>query len=151
MPRWFGVVTIVCLLALSACGDGDDGSDAAPSPTGSATAESSSPSAPAPSESEPSETAPSESEPVGQVIEITFEGDSVTPNGERVEVQAGELIDLRITADAPGEIHVHSSPEQDFEYGPGRTRLQLTIERPGVVDVESHDLALVIVQLEVRP
>ena len=45
---------------------------------------------------------------------------------------------------------MHSKPEQELEYGEGTTTLPLTIDKPGVVDVESHDLEKVIVQLEVE-
>ena len=45
---------------------------------------------------------------------------------------------------------MHSSPEQEIEYGAGTTDKTLTIEQPGVVDVESHHLDQLIVQLEVR-
>ena len=86
----------------------------------------------------------------GTRIEVTFTGDTVAPSGERVEVAAGEEIELDVTADAPGEIHVHSTPEQELSYGAGSTTLTLTIDQPGVVEVESHDLDKVIVQLEVR-
>lgn len=82
-------------------------------------------------------------------IEVTFSGDSVTPNGERVEVVRGEPVTLVVKADEPGEIHVHSTPEQEFSYDAGTTELELTIDEPGVVDVESHHLEVVIVQLEV--
>ena len=95
----------------------------------------------------PGSSDPGTSEP--GVIAITFDGDTVTPNGERVEVKTGEEITLDVTADAPGEIHVHSNPEQEFEYDEGHTELTLTIDEPGVVDVESHDLEVIIVQLEV--
>jgi len=83
-------------------------------------------------------------------IAVTISGDDVTPNGERVEVVTGQVVELDVTADAPGEIHVHSDPEQEFEYDAGTTTLTLTpIDKPGVVDVESHTLDKVIVQLEV--
>ena len=53
-------------------------------------------------------------------------------------------------ADAAGEIHVHRTPEQEYVYGNGTTTLKLTpIDRPGVVEVETHDPQLVVVQLEV--
>lgn len=85
-----------------------------------------------------------------KVIDVTIEGDSVTPNGDRVEVSVGQPITLHVMADAPGEIHVHSSPEQELEYDKGMTELTLTpITTPGTVDVESHSLDKVIVQLEV--
>jgi hypothetical protein len=84
-------------------------------------------------------------------IAITVTGDSVTPNGDRVDVAVGQPIELDVTADAPGEIHVHSTPEQEFEYDAGSTTLTLDpIEVPGVVDIESHTLDKTIVQLEVR-
>jgi len=84
-------------------------------------------------------------------IDVTFDGDTVTPNGERVDVQTGQPIELNITADAGGEIHVHSDPEQELEYDEGSTTLTLDpITQPGVVDVESHSLEQTIVQLEVK-
>ena len=86
-----------------------------------------------------------------QVIEVTFDGDSVTPNGDRVQVQHGEPIALKVTADAPGEIHVHSEPEQQLEYDKGTSTIEIEpIDAPGIVDVESHTLDKTIVQLEVR-
>ena len=50
---------------------------------------------------------------------VTFRA-TVTPNGERVEVPVGEPVEL-IAADQPGEIHVHSTPEQEIEYPKGTT------------------------------
>ena len=86
-----------------------------------------------------------------KTIDITFSGDSVTPNGERVDVQAGQPIELVVKADKAGEIHVHSSPEQELEYKAGETTVTIQgIDKPGTVDVESHALDKVIVQLEVR-
>jgi predicted small secreted protein len=85
-----------------------------------------------------------------KTIEVTIEGDSVTPNGDRVEVKVGQPIELVVKADAEGEIHVHSDPEQELEYGAGTTTLKpFTIDKPGVVEVESHALEKTIVQLEV--
>ena len=83
-----------------------------------------------------------------QIIEITFTGDKVVPSGERVAVEVDQDVTLRVTADTAGEIHVHSEPEQEFTYAEGTTDIQLQLDRPGVVEVESHDLELVIVQLE---
>jgi hypothetical protein len=87
-------------------------------------------------------------EPV--VVEITFEGGTVEPNGERVDVAAGQGIDLVVTADEPGSLHIHSDPEQEFAYEAGTETFGIQIDRPGVVEVESHELDQVIVQLEVR-
>jgi len=90
------------------------------------------------------------SDPDPVTIEITFENGTVEPSGERVEVATGQPVELVVKADDAGEIHVHSEPEQEFEYSEGTTTLPLTIDKPGVVDVESHDLEQIIVQLEVE-
>ena len=86
-----------------------------------------------------------------KTIDITIEGDTVTPNGDRVDVGVDQKIELVVKADAAGEIHVHSDPEQELEYGSGTTTLkEFTIDKPGIVEVESHALEKTIVQLEVK-
>ena len=86
-----------------------------------------------------------------KVIKVVITGDSVTPNGERVDVAVGQDVQLDVKADEAGEIHVHSSPEQEIEYKAGESTVTIQgIDQPGTVDVESHALEKVIVQLEVR-
>jgi plastocyanin len=86
-----------------------------------------------------------------KTIKITFEGDSVTPNGDRVEVAVGQQVEFDVTADAPGEIHVHSDPEKELEYQKGTTILKLgSFDKAGIIEVESHHLEKTIVQLEVK-
>lgn len=82
-------------------------------------------------------------------VEITFADGEVSPAGERVEAGAGEPIDLVVTADEPGTLHIHSDPEQELSYPAGEKTFAIQVDRPGVVDVESHELGVVIVQLEV--
>lgn len=84
------------------------------------------------------------------VVEIEFSGGEVSPNGERVEVGAGDPVDLEVTADEPGTLHLHTDPEQELSYGEGTETFEIQVDRPGVVVVESHDLDQVVVQLEVR-
>ena len=84
-----------------------------------------------------------------KTIAVTFEGGEVTPNADRVKVCVDQAVDLEVTADEPGEIHVHSNPEGEFAYEAGETTIKLAIDRPGVVEVESHELDVVIIQLEV--
>ena len=83
-------------------------------------------------------------------VTVTREGDSFTPNGERVELEVDQTLVLTIDADEAGEIHVHSTPEQEIEYAAGTSEHELVIDRPGVVEVESHDPDVVLLQLEVR-
>jgi hypothetical protein len=85
-----------------------------------------------------------------KVIDVTFAGDSVTPNGERVTVGVNQPIQLVVKADKAGEMHVHSTPDQQLQYGAGTTTLSLKIDKPGLVTVESHALNKTIVQLEVK-
>ena len=85
----------------------------------------------------------------GTTVDITIKGGKVTPNGERVKAEIGAPVTLKIDADTAGEIHVHSTPEQEIEFEKGTSTHRLTIDQPGIVDVEDHALEQVIVQLEV--
>jgi hypothetical protein len=148
------LATLAVLLCTTALASGCAGEDDVPSTETTSTEANSTeatPTDPA-SSSEPSEPAePTETDDDTQQIEVTIAGDSVTPNGDRVEVAVGEPIELIVESDQPGEIHVHSTPEQSMDYAKGTTTLVLDpIERPGVVDVESHTLEKTIVQLEAR-
>lgn len=98
--------------------------------------------------STPSDGSSSSSEPVQ--VSVTRDGDTFTPNGERVELEVGQTLDLTITSDVAGEFHVHSTPEQEIAYDKGTSEHEITIDRPGVVEVESHEPASVVLQLEVR-
>lgn len=86
----------------------------------------------------------------GTTIEITLKGTSVSPAGKLVKVKAGLPITLKITADKAGELHVHSSPEQHVEFPQGTSEKVITIDQPGVVDLEDHALGKLIAQLQVR-
>ncbi len=119
--RAFAVLAlVVCTVGLAGCGDDDDSSDGG--------------------EDQPTKT-----------IDVTIEGDDVTPNGDRIEVKVDQPIEFVVKADAEGEIHVHSDPEHEFEYAEGTTTLPpFTIDKPGIVEVESHNLEKTIVQLQVK-
>lgn len=94
----------------------------------------------------------SDSDPTGTgtTIEVTFAGGDVTPKGERVEVEHGQPITFSISADEPGTLHIHSNPEQEVEYDAGDSTHEVTIDQPGVVEVESHELDVLVVQLQVN-
>jgi hypothetical protein len=138
-------------LALVGCGgeeehpEGHDAGEASETPSPSETAQGTE----TPDETETTDETAEPAE-TGTRIELTRTGDSFSPNGQRVEAAVGEPITLVITSDVPGEMHVHSMPEQDIVYGAGTSEHEVTIERPGVVEVESHDPDLVVLQLEVR-
>lgn len=84
-------------------------------------------------------------------IAITVSGDTIDPNGEQVDVSPGQQVELDVTADAPGEIHVHSDPEHQYEYQTGsENHFTFDIPQPGQVDVESHTLDKTIMTLVVQ-
>jgi ABC-type oligopeptide transport system substrate-binding subunit len=86
-----------------------------------------------------------------KTIAITIKGDTVDPSGEEFDVAVGQPVEFDVTADKPGEIHVHSSPEQEFEYDAGSSTITLKpIQAPGVVTVESHTLEKTILKLKVQ-
>lgn len=101
------------------------------------------------SSSEPA-AEPTAEEDAPEVVEVTLQDGVYTPLGERVEVGAGEPVLVRVTADEPGSLHVHATPEQEIVFEAGTSEHEVTIDRPGVVEVESHDPTFVLVQLEVR-
>lgn len=140
-------VVLVLAATLTACG-GDDDTD----PPASDATSSSSPAESAESPAESPADSPTESSSSADSVSLTVtrEGDSFTPNGERVELGIDQPLVLTIEADEGGEIHVHSTPEQDIAYDAGTSEHEIVIDRPGVVEVESHDPDLVLLQLEVR-
>ena len=139
---------LVCVLAIAA-GCGDDGDDGTATETPSAS-ESTSQATESPSATESPTEASETPEPEGTVVQISFQGGEVTPAGERVEAKAGEPVTFEIDADAPGELHVHSTPDHEIEFEPGTSSHEIVIDQPGIVEVELHDPEIVVVQLELR-
>jgi hypothetical protein len=143
MPRRprLALVALIAMLGMLVSGCGSDepaGSEKPKADKSSATADAS------------ATAKPSKKEPSGTTIDITFKGDTVDPNGVQKKAKAGKPITLHIVADKPGELHVHSSPEQQIDYEAGTSSKLLTIDRPGIVEVESHTLGQPVVVLEVR-
>ena len=131
-------LVLVLAASLSACG-GDGDTD----PPATDQSSSSSPSD-SPSDSGSTSTGG------GAAVTVTREGDSFTPNGERVELGVDQTLVLTIEADEAGELHVHSTPEQEIAYDAGTSEHEIVIDRPGVVEVESHEPDVILLQLEVR-
>jgi hypothetical protein len=102
----------------------------------------------------PSPDQPSAGEPADDavVVDIAIRDGKVTPQGDRVDVKVGRKVTLHITSDAHETIHVHSEPEREFEVRDGDdVEKSFTIDVPGQIAVEAHDLDATIVQLVVRP
>ena len=131
-------LVLVLAASLSACG-GDGDTDPPATDQSSSSSPSDSPS-----------DSPSTSTGDGVAVTVTREGDSFTPNGERVELGIDQTLVLTIEADEAGELHVHSTPEQEIAYDAGTSEHEIVIDRPGVVEVESHEPDVILLQLEVR-
>lgn len=84
------------------------------------------------------------------VIPMRITADSVDPAGTKVQASLDQPVVLKISAERAGELHVHSSPEQHVEFPAGESEVTLSFTRPGIVEIEDHDLEALIVQVEVR-
>lgn len=85
-----------------------------------------------------------------KVIAVTVNGSSVSPSGTRVTVKRNQPVVFEIDATSKGELHVHSTPATAIDYPAGKSRAQITIDKPGVVEVEIEQLGKQVVQLEVQ-
>ena len=128
---------VVAAFALTGCSNAAD--DVNDTTTGQSPSASTSPS---------ESTSPSD-DAIEVEIEIEIEGGKISPNGDRVEVKTGEAITLQIDSDRAGELHVHSTPEQELSFDKGESIVELTIDTPGIVNVEEHETGVVVLQLEV--
>jgi plastocyanin len=86
----------------------------------------------------------------GVTIEVTAHDGEVSPLGDTVQVGAGEEVTLLVDSDIADEYHVHSDPEQEFEVAAAEDqKFSFSIDTPGTYEVESHELGVTIVKLEV--
>jgi len=139
---------------LTSCsGDSNDAADSAQDPAGTSSSTAAPTPEPAPATAE-APSAPASSgapvAPAGTTLTITVAGDSVSPNGERLELAVGEPLTVEIDSDRAGELHVHSKPEQYVNFEAGTSTQELVVERPGLVEMEDHDTGDVVAQIEVR-
>lgn len=151
--RRVSVLAAAAVLALTGCGGseggatatGGDSASASPSASGSPSGSSS----PTASESESA----AEQEDDAVEIEVEIEDGQVTPSGERVDAQVGQTVRFVVDSDAADELHVHSSPEHAFAFKAGADdkEFEFTLTRPGVIEVELHELGDVVVTIAARP
>jgi hypothetical protein len=86
------------------------------------------------------------------VIDVTIADGTVTPTNAQAQAVARQPIVLAVSSDVADELHVHSVPEHSFDVAaqPDQ-RFEFTVEVPGRVDVELHDLHRTVVTIEVLP
>jgi plastocyanin len=163
-------VAAVVVLMLAGCGGGNSGAagdEQASSPSAEASARESPTESPSESPSDDAsddatnDASDDSTDSPGDVeteddaveIEIEIENGRVTPSGERVDVQVGEPIRFKVDSDVADELHVHSTPEHTFavKAGADDKEFEFTLNQPGVVEVELHELGDVVVSLAARP
>ena len=111
-------------LTLTACGGGGPTSTTSPAPTATDTSGESLP--------------PSSEAPEGPTLDLTVQGQDIEPNNQQIDAKTGDTLVINITADRAGELHVHTSPEQELEFKAGNSTLRVELKQPGQVDVEEH-------------
>jgi hypothetical protein len=128
--------TLAAVLAVAGCGDGSDTTTADPTPDKTGLS-------PTPGDDGPSEEVSPKA--AAATVQVTIKGDSVEPVAKQVDVGVGDTIAVKIDSDRAGELHVHSTPEQSFEFKPGTSSFDITLDKPGTVDIEEHvsDILLV--------
>ncbi|RAV18435.1 hypothetical protein DQP55_01975 [Mycolicibacterium sp. GF69] len=131
-----GIVTAVALLTTGCGGSKDTDSE---------------PSTPAQSTVGASDM-PEQQRPTDRVtIDITIEGGEVTPTNAQVQAKVNEPIVLRVNSDAADELHVHAVPDHTFDVAPKPgQQFQFTVEVPGNVEIELHELNRVVATVQVQ-
>lgn len=151
--RGLPAVAIVMTLVLAGCGGAGDSQtqDAEASPT--ATASPSTPSPATASEVSGSQQAPARTQDDTVEIEVEIEDGSVTPSGQRVDVEVGQTIRMVVSSDVADEIHVHATPDRTFAFKSGarNRQFEFALQQPGVVEAELHELGDVVVTIAARP
>jgi hypothetical protein len=85
-------------------------------------------------------------------FDVTIANGHVTPTNATWQGKVGEPITVRVTSDAADELHVHSSPDHEFEVAAAPDQVfTFTIDVPGSVDIELHKLDKTIATLQVQP
>lgn len=144
-PRRLATVATVALaaLSLSACTQAAESPpEDAGQPGSAGTTSTTRPSQP---------TATSKDSPApSPLLSVTIRGDQVSPNAEAIALSTGEALSVKVRSDRPGQLHVHSKPEQYVDFDAGATSTELKIQTPGKVEIEEHDTSAVVAILEVR-
>ena len=139
MSRTLAALTATALL-VAGCGGSDEPGDAAGSSAASTPTSTGAP-----------QLSDQQAPPEQLVVDVTIKGGEVTPTNEQLQTSVGVPIILRINSDAKDQLHVHSNPEHTFTVEPKSGQsFQFTVEVPGRVDVELHELSRTIATIAVQ-
>lgn len=89
--------------------------------------------------------------PTRLILDVTIKGGEVTPTNEPLQGAVGEPVVIRVNSDAADQLHVHSNPEHTFTVEPKNgQQFQFTVDVPGKVDVELHELGRTVATITVQ-
>ncbi|BBY26641.1 hypothetical protein [Mycolicibacterium sediminis] len=89
--------------------------------------------------------------PARVTVDVTIANGRVTPTNDQVDAKVGEPIVVRVNSDAADELHVHSNPEHSFPIeAKNGQQFQFTVDVPGKVDVELHELNKTVATIAVQ-
>ena len=116
---------------------------------GGATGLSSTPADPSASKTTSASTAAA---PAPVTIAITMTGDSVSPNGQKIDAAVGQSVVLQVTSDIADELHAHTGGDgYELEVPAGEpTTGTFVLESPGSFEIESHHREKILAILNVR-
>jgi hypothetical protein len=85
-------------------------------------------------------------------FDVTIANGQVTPTNASWQAKVGQPVSVRVTSDAADELHVHSSPDHEFEIAATPNQVfTFTVDVPGSVEIELHKLDKTIATLQVQP
>lgn len=133
------------MVVLAGCGDGDAADPAATpttSPSPAATA--------SPSPTDAAGEGADEGQPDADVeAEVTVEGGQVAGGVERIPVEVGDTVALRVASDVADTVHVHGYDRQAAVAPDEPAVVRFTADIPGVFEVELEQRGLPVAELEV--
>ncbi|EKF21864.1 hypothetical protein C731_4179 [Mycolicibacterium hassiacum DSM 44199] len=131
-------IAVAAVALIAGCG-GPSGDEPSASPSAS------------PSTIKPEDMPDHQAPPQRLVVDVTIANGTVTPTNEQLTASVGQPIIFRVTSDADDQLHVHANPEHTFEVAAKPNQaFQFTVEVPGRVDVELHNLNTTIATIDVK-
>jgi sporulation-control protein spo0M len=128
-------------LLLAGCGGGGESGNAQSSST-----------TPSKTTVNPSDMQNEQAPPDRLLIDVTIKGGEVNPTNAQLEAKTNEQIVVKVNSDVADELHVHSTPDHTFkiEAKPAQ-QFQFSVDVPGNVDIELHQLGKTVATVQVQP
>ena len=83
-------------------------------------------------------------------IKVTIKGNDIAPVAEPLKIGVGQTVSVDVTSDRAGTLHVHSTPEHEYNFNPGTSHFEFTLDQPGQVDIEEHVSDTLIARVTVQ-